>query len=281
MNYDPASISHYFDEFGMLEWDRLTSSPAGEISLALHVHYLKQFIQPGMRVLEIGAGPGRFTQILVELGVHVVVGDISPVQVELNRKMACEKGFEDGVESWHVIDICDLSPISQGSFDAVVAFGGPFSYVVEKRDQALAECWRVLRPEGVLVLSVMSLWGTAHATLENVLTVDPKYNQKITSSGDLIPENYPGRVGRFMHLFRSQEIRRWLEKGDFSIFAMSATGCLSTRWDDKLPEIRTDENKWNELVRMELEACAEPGTLDMGTHLIAVARKVFPAMDLI
>jgi len=40
-----------------------------------------------------------------------------------------------------------------------------------------------------------------------------------------------------------------------------------------LAEIRADEGKWQELLRMELEACAEPGCLDMGTHLIGVARK--------
>jgi hypothetical protein len=31
--------------------------------------------------------------------------------------------------------------------------------------------------------------------------------------------------------------------------------------------------KWGELLRMELEACAEEGSLNMGTHLIGVARK--------
>jgi hypothetical protein len=39
-----------------------------------------------------------------------------------------------------------------------------------------------------------------------------------------------------------------------------------------LKEIRNDADKWNELLRMELEACAEEGCLNMGTHLIAVAK---------
>ena len=30
---------------------------------------------------------------------------------------------------------------------------------------------------------------------------------------------------------------------------------------------------WAHLIEMEIEACREPGCLDMGTHLIAVCRK--------
>ena len=38
-------------------------------------------------------------------------------------------------------------------------------------------------------------------------------------------------------------------------------------------ELRADAEKWNELLRMEIEACATPGCVDMGTHLIAVGQK--------
>jgi SAM-dependent methyltransferase len=273
MKYDPGNISQYFDEFGIREWDRLSSSPIGEISFEIHAHYLRQFLQCGMRVLEIGAGPGKFTQLLVEIGLRVVVADISPIQVELNRKIADEKGFAGGVEDWLVLDICDLSRIKPGSFDAVVVYGGPFSFTLDQRTQALAECRSVLRPGGLLLLSVMCLWGTAHATLANVLSIDPKVNRGIISSGDLTPETYPGRKNRFMHLFRSNELRTWLEEGGFTVLKMSASGCLSTRWESELADIRSNMELWSELLQLELEACAEPGALDMGTHLIAAACK--------
>ena len=76
-----------------------------------------------------------------------------------------------------------------------------------------------------------------------------------------------------MHLFRSAELRRWLGQRGWTILALSASNCLSTAWDDLLTEIRDDGERWAELLRMELEACAEEGAVDMGTHLIAVACK--------
>ena len=54
---------------------------------------------------------------------------------------------------------------------------------------------------------------------------------------------------------------------------MSASNGLSIGWDDWLRENRSEPTKWAELLNMEIEACAEEGSLNMGTHIIAIARK--------
>jgi ubiquinone/menaquinone biosynthesis C-methylase UbiE len=89
---DPVpAVRDYFDALGEGEWDRLAQSPAARVSLELHRRFLTRFIRPGWRVLEIGAGPGRFTVELASLGATTVVSDISPVQLDLNRA-ACSGG---------------------------------------------------------------------------------------------------------------------------------------------------------------------------------------------
>lgn len=273
MIYDPKNTSEYYDALAEKEWERLAATPRGEVSLYLHTQMLKRFIEPGAQVFEIGAGPGRFTMILGELGAQVWVGDLSPVQVELNRKFAARYGFEQAVKDRQVADICDLSQYKDGFFGAVVAFGGPLSYALDRRGAAISECTRVLQPGGVLLCSVMSMWGTAHWSLRDVLALDPAVNYGITSTGDLTAETFPGRKGNFMHMFRAAELRDLLERRDFEIMAMSSSGGLSIGWDEELLTIRQDAERWQELLRMELEASAEPGALDMGTHLLAAARK--------
>ena len=49
---------------------------------------------------------------------------------------------------------------------------------------------------------------------------------------------------------------------------------MDTKSREKLVEIRQDSTKWQELLRMELEASREQGCLDMGTHIIAVVEKL-------
>lgn len=271
--YLPEMVGQYFDEFGMKEWNRLTNTPADEVSLYIHTHYLNKHISKGDQILEIGSGPGRFTQILAGLDTHIMVADISSVQLGLNKRFAHEFGFSQAIVEWHQLDICDMSRFNTGSFDCVVAYGGPFSYVLDKRDLALSECLRVLKPGGLLLLSVMSLWGTAHAALKSVLSFPAKTNQKITNTGDLSSATFPERKTNFLHMFRASELMIWLEKQGLIIIDKSASNCLSLTWNETLMEIRDNTEKWNELLRMELEACAETECLNMGTHLIMVARK--------
>ena len=107
-SYDSDGVAKQFDDLGIGEWNRLLKTPVDEVSLYIHTHYLQEHVQPGSRVLEIGAGAGRFTQVLANLGARVVVADISQVQLDLNRAHAQQFNFYDSVESWQQVDICDL-----------------------------------------------------------------------------------------------------------------------------------------------------------------------------
>jgi 2-polyprenyl-3-methyl-5-hydroxy-6-metoxy-1,4-benzoquinol methylase len=274
-SYDREALTRHFDEYGIREWERLVETPAHEVSLYLHTHYLEKYLSRGSRVLEIGAGAGRFTQVLARLGAQIIVADISSVQLDLNRKFAQELGFSQSVVDRQQVDVCDLSRYDANSLDAVIAYGGVFSYVLDQRDQALSECLRVLRSGGLLFLSVMSVWGSAHLHLDNVLELPPETNQKITSTGDISPQTLPDRKGNFMHMFRAGELAEWLQRNGLILLDRSASACLSLTWDTTLEQIKSDREKWAELLRIELEACADPGCLNMGTHIIAVAQKPF------
>jgi SAM-dependent methyltransferase len=272
LNSNADRIAKYFDDLGIREWNRLQETLVDEVSLYTHTHYLSKYVRPGSRVLEIGAGAGRFTQILADLGARVLVADVSQVQLELNRDHAHQYRFAHAVEDWQQVDICDLKRFESQSFDSVVVYGGPFSYVLDRRDMALQESKRVLKRHGSLLLSVMSLWGSAHRHLDGVLALPVEINRKITVTGDISPEMFPERSDH-MHLFRAGELRKWLTQANLIVVAMSASNCLSTGWSGWLEKIRADSKKWEELLRMELEASAEEESLNMGTHIIAVAEK--------
>ncbi len=141
--HDPLEgVRGHFDELGEGEWDRLVKSPRARVSLELHRRLLHRFVQLGWRVLEVGAGPGRFTIELAAIGATVVTSDVSSVQLRLNAQKVREANCEHAIEDRRVLDVRDLSDLPDGSLDATVAFGGPISYAFEQADHALSECLR-------------------------------------------------------------------------------------------------------------------------------------------
>ncbi len=270
--YDPTTVTRYFDEFGIAEFDRFDKSPVERLKLHLHMRCLSNYVPAGSHVLEIGAGPGRFTEALARLGCRVVVNDISSVQLQLNKERAEQNGYEGAIEQWLQADVCNLEAVRGERFDVVVAYGGVFSYVLDQRDLAMDQCLSVLEPTGRLISSVMALWGTAHAFLNVVLEGSAAQHRAVIRTGDLTPATALND-GHHLHMFRSAEFRAFLVAHDLKIEHFSASNAVSTGWSEYLTESGEDSEIWRSVIELEEAAAEEPGTWDLGTHIIAVGSR--------
>lgn len=270
--YDPTTVTRYFDEFGIAEFDRFDQSPVERLKLHMHMRCLKKYVPSGSHVLEIGAGPGRFTEALARLGCRVVVNDISSVQLQLNKERAEQNGYASAIEQWLQADACDLAAVRGERFDVIVAFGGVFSYVLDQRDLAMDECLSVLAPTGRLVLSVMSLWGTAHAFLKVVLKGSTAQHRAVIRTGDLTLATALNN-GHHLHMFRSAEFREFLVGHGLNVEHFSASNVISTGWNEYLTESGEEGETWRRVIELEEAAAEEPGAWDLGTHILAVASR--------
>jgi SAM-dependent methyltransferase len=265
MSHDPERAAAFFDEYGEREWTRFDDERTPSTSLGVHVEYLRRYARAGDRVLEVGAGPGRFTIELAQLGASVVVADISTRQLELNRQKVADAGLE--VEDRVVADVVDL-PFADGSFDATVCYGGPVSYAVDRAEDAVAELARVTRPGGHMLVSVMSLVGAIQAYADAVLEVTAEHGVDVTDrivATGFLPEG-PGLGHLAMRLFRWRELEELLSRHG-EVVAASATGLIRPSRDPEDPELRAL------LARLELELAAEPGAIDCAPHMLAVVRR--------
>lgn len=274
--YDPSYISRFYDNYGEREWQRFEqeAGAANLVNLHLHTHYLRRFIQPGDHVLDVGAGPGRFTMEMARIGARVTVGDISPVQLEMNRQRLEEAGLEGSVVARQVMDVTNLSAMPDGTFDAAVCYGGALSYVFDRAAQALEELLRVTKPGGYVLLSVMSLLGSTNAFLAGVFKVAEEFGleatNRVNSSGDLYGEIAGGHQ---CHMFRWSELEALLRAHRCEIVAASASNYLSLHNKEAAQQAMSDPQLWQTLLAWELDYCKEPGALDGGTHIIAAVRR--------
>lgn len=260
-------VRDLFDEFGDQEWDRLVLDARGRVNAEIHRRFLRRYVPEGSRVLEIGAGPGRFTIELARMHCDVVVGDISPVQLALNEAHVREAGFESCIAQRVELNICDLSSLLESEFDAVVAFGGPLSYAFEEAEHALRELLRVTRPGGVVVASVMALVGSLRFFLPTVPTyvADGRFEAlaDVIATGD---NRLDG--GHPCWMFRWSEIQAMVGRSASRMLGASASNFLSCGDQETLVALEADPEVWPVFLDWEEAMCSEPGALDGGTHLL-------------
>jgi 2-polyprenyl-3-methyl-5-hydroxy-6-metoxy-1,4-benzoquinol methylase len=269
--FDAQHLASFFDAYGEREWDRHDAGPGPRVSFRLHCQLLAEYVQPDDLVLDAGAGPGRFTIELARLGARVHVGDLSENQLRLNRQHVQDAGVADSVVATERLDICDLSRLATATFDVVVCYGGPLSYVRDRAPDALAELVRVTRPGGHVLLSVMSTAGSMRAFLPAVLDehrrYGPDHTERMITSGDLERDTNHGNE---VHMFRWSELEA-LCAAHGQIVRAAAANYFSSPADPALLDDLTDE-EWQALLTWEQQVCFEPGLLDAGTHIIAALR---------
>jgi ubiquinone/menaquinone biosynthesis C-methylase UbiE len=115
-------------------------------------------LRPGQKILEIGPGPGR---LLVPAAQSVLPGG-EAVGVELQQGMIDRlkaRAEKAGVTNLSVIHgDATQAHVSEGSFDLV--FLATVLGEIPDRAAALAQCYRALKPGGVL--SVTEMFGDPH-----------------------------------------------------------------------------------------------------------------------
>jgi SAM-dependent methyltransferase len=109
-------------------------------------------LQPGMRVLDVGCGPGRHAHALARRGLEVVGIDISQRFVEMAREKAPTGA------TFHRVDARQLS--FDGEFDAAVSLcQGAFGLLGGERDaEVLDGMARAVRPGGRVAVSAFSAY---------------------------------------------------------------------------------------------------------------------------
>jgi hypothetical protein len=140
----------------------------------------------------------------------------------------------------------------------------------------MKEMLRVLKPNGYLLLSVMSLIGTIKHFFE--FTIDWSIEKGTSEWKQLLEtQNLTGIMDsgdHWLHLFCWSDLKTFLETFNCEIVDVSASNSLTNLRGDFLNKLDINSDIWHTLINAELKFCSEPGNLDSGEHIIAVVRKI-------
>lgn len=145
-------VRNYYDENPAHEWERMTRHP---FEFEINLRFLKRYIHPGQRILDVGGGPGRYSLALAELGCDVTLVDLSPENVRFAQEKARELGLPLRAFAG---DARELAPVAGEMFDHVLCMG-PLYHLLEEtdRERAIRVCLDVLRPGGTFAAAFITI----------------------------------------------------------------------------------------------------------------------------
>jgi len=127
--------------------DRRLDSRHGQMEYLTTMRYVERYLQPGMKVLEIGAATGRYSLTLARMGYDVTAIELVQHNIDVFReKMKPEDRID--LQQGNALD---LSRFADNSFDMTLLLG-PMYHLYTKEDQSksLSEALRVTKPGGLL-----------------------------------------------------------------------------------------------------------------------------------
>jgi len=139
---------------------RLLRTRHGQLEFLTTMAYIQRFADSHSKVLEVGAGTGRYSIALAEKGM-----DVTAVEL-LESNLAVLRENSRGIENLRSYqgDATDLSRFADNSFDIALMFGPMYHlYEPEEVDRAIDEAIRVTKAGGVLLFAFISVYAIMYA----------------------------------------------------------------------------------------------------------------------
>ena len=137
-------LTDYYSQYD--EEGRLLSKH-GSVEFLTTMRYIEKYLQPGMKILEIGAATGRYSHTLARRGYEVDAVELVQHNIDLFRENT-KPGEKVSIRQGNAMD---LHFLADGTYDMTLLLG-PMYHLFTPEDQlkALREALRVTKPGGIL-----------------------------------------------------------------------------------------------------------------------------------
>ena len=254
-------VSGFYEEYG--EDSRLVRSRHGQLEYRTTMHYIHRYAGKGSKVLEVGAGTGRYSVALAEEGMDVTAVELVESNLALLKENA--KGL-DNLRSYQG-DATDLSRFADDSFDVTLVFGPMYHlYEPEEVDRAILEAIRVTKPRGMLLFAFISVFAIMYANYF--------YGRWAFGQMENFTEDY--RVRHFKEqLFTGYDVLEFEELfSDKPVEWITTTGVdgLLEPIEDR-PDFLIPDEDFDAFAEWYLHFSEKREMLDLTNHLLYICRK--------
>ena len=261
MNVLEALTNHYnsYDE------DARLLSQHGQVEFLTTVRYVEKYLFPHARILEIGAGTGRYSHYFAQMGYRVDALELIPHNIDIFRQNT--KGNEP-------VTICqgnatDLSIFDNDVYDITLLLGPMYHLFTEKdKLQALSEAIRVTRRDGIIfaaycmadasILQAGFLKGRVKELIERKM-LNPETFQAHSEPEDVFELHRKSDIDRLRNHFPVKQLHY-----------VSADGYANYMRDNL---VSMDEETYQQFLNYHFATCELPELTGYSNHTIDIFRK--------
>lgn len=247
-----------YDEDG-----RLGRSRHGQLEFFTTMNYIRRCAKEGSKVLEIGAGTGRYSIALAKEGYDMTAVEL----VESNLNVLRENG--KGLSNLRSFkgDALELSMLRDGEFDLTLVFGPLYHlYEAEEVDRAIDEAIRVTKKGGVMIFAFLSIYAIMYS---NYMFGNWAAGQEENFTEDLQVRHFKEQlftgydIGEFERLFEGKQVK---------LLATAGTdGMLEPL--ERREDFAFSDGDFEAFENWYLAVCEKRELLGASSHLICVFRK--------
>ena len=256
-------LTKYYENY---DEDGRLLSRRGQIEYLTTMGYIQAYLQPGMKVLEIGAGTGRYTCTLASMGCEVTAVELVKHNLDILKSKITPDMNLTALEG----NALNLNQIPSESYDMTLLLG-PMYHLYNEQDkkQALSEAIRVTKPGGIVYVAYCISEGS-------IISYGFQRGQimDVISKGllDLKTFKTASRPQDLFELVRKSDIDKLMEGFPTQRLHYVATDGLGYFILKELNDM--DEDTFRIFLTYHLTVCENPDLVGATAHALDVFRKV-------
>ena len=225
--------------------------------------YIEKYLTPGAKIIEIGAGTGRYSLALAEMGYDVTAVELVPCNIEVMKKK---------VKPNHNIRIfegnaCDMSAFESDAYDIVLLLGPMYHLFTDKdKHKALSEAIRLAKADGKIYASYCNNDTSVYKFFYKNIVFD--YLDKGLIKEDFHTVSAPEEI---FELYRKADIDRLMESHNITRLHFVGVDMLSYIFDDKFDDL--SDREFEEYVKFISTLCEREDCVGMSIHMLDIFRK--------
>ncbi len=245
--------------------DERLLSRVGNVEFIVSTTYIDRYLKEGDKILEIGAGTGRYSIFYADKGYDITAIEL----VKSNLDILKSKIKPTHNIRAHQGNALDLSAFSDNSFDVTLLFGPMYHlYTTEDKLKALSEAIRVTKKSGLIFVAyiqfdaAMIQTGFMNSMFDYLIELNAFDKEKF------LPISNEKAV---FELHRKEQINELNSHFNVERLHYIGTDMFAEYYKDKLCEM--DERLYNEFIKYTLTICENQNLVGVSNHVLDILKK--------